>query len=83
MCYTGFRINEFLNLTPFSYDSKNNILTGGSKTTAGKTEMFRFTLRFFLLLKNGYQKKEKLFFVKKMALHILHGSSVKNATILL
>ncbi len=30
-----------------------------------KTEMFRFTLRFFLLLKNGYQKKGKTIFCKE------------------
>ena len=36
MCYTGFRITEFLNLTPFSYDAAANTLTGGIKTEAGK-----------------------------------------------
>lgn len=34
MCYTGFRIAEFLSLTPFSY--KGGILTGGLKTDAGR-----------------------------------------------
>ncbi len=36
MCYTGWRINEFLSLTPFSYDKEKRTLTGGSKTEAGK-----------------------------------------------
>lgn len=36
MCYTGFRISEFLELTPFSYDRANSTLTGGKKTAAGK-----------------------------------------------
>lgn len=36
LCYTGFRISEFLSLTPFQYDEKNNCLRGGMKTTAGK-----------------------------------------------
>lgn len=36
MCYTGFRISEFLELTPFSYDSSLNALKGGKKTEAGK-----------------------------------------------
>lgn len=36
MCYTGFRINEFLSLTPFSYNQDKKILTGGEKTDAGK-----------------------------------------------
>ncbi|MET0017860.1 tyrosine-type recombinase/integrase [Oscillibacter sp.] len=36
LCYTGFRINEFLKLTPFSYDRAEDFLRGGSKTEAGK-----------------------------------------------
>lgn len=36
LCYTGFRISEFLSLTPFSYDKKKDCLCGGMKTEAGK-----------------------------------------------
>lgn len=38
MCYTGFRINEFLTLTKFSIHTAGNItlLVGGEKTEAGK-----------------------------------------------
>lgn len=36
LCYTGWRIQEFLDLTPFSYDANNHTLTGGCKTEAGK-----------------------------------------------
>lgn len=38
MCYTGFRINEFLTLTKFSVHKAGNItlLVGGEKTDAGK-----------------------------------------------
>lgn len=36
MCYTGWRIQEFCNLTRFSWDEKNGTLTGGLKTEAGK-----------------------------------------------
>lgn len=39
LCYTGFRINEFLSLTRFSYDEKEKTLTGGSKTAAGKNRV--------------------------------------------
>ena len=35
LCYTGFRIGELLDLTPFSYDAKAQTLTGGKKTAAG------------------------------------------------
>ncbi len=36
LCYTGFRINELLTLTPFNFDRKARVLIGGSKTAAGK-----------------------------------------------
>lgn len=36
MCYTGFRVSEFLELTPFSYDRSLNALRGGKKTEAGR-----------------------------------------------
>lgn len=39
MCYTGFRITEFLSLTPFSYDKAADTLTGGIKTEAGKNRV--------------------------------------------
>lgn len=39
MCYTGFRISEFLGLTPLSYDWKNGCLQGGIKTEAGKNRI--------------------------------------------
>ena len=36
MCYTGFRISEFLGLTVFSYHADGNYLQGGGKTRAGR-----------------------------------------------
>ena len=36
MCYTGFRIAEFLSLNRFSYNKEDDTLTGGMKTEAGK-----------------------------------------------
>lgn len=39
LCYTGFRINEFLSLTPFSYNIAEDYLIGGSKTVAGKNRI--------------------------------------------
>lgn len=39
MCYTGFRITEFLTLTKFSYDPIKCTLTGGNKTEAGKNRI--------------------------------------------
>ena len=39
LCYTGFRISEFLSLTPFQYDAESNCLRGGMKTEAGKNRI--------------------------------------------
>lgn len=39
LCYTGFRITEFLTLTRFSYDAEGDYLRGGIKTEAGKNRI--------------------------------------------
>lgn len=39
LCYTGFRITEFLLLTPASYNPTERTLTGGIKTAAGKNRV--------------------------------------------
>jgi len=39
LCYTGWRIQEFCNLTVFSYNDVNKTLTGGLKTDAGKNRV--------------------------------------------
>lgn len=36
LCYTGFRVSEFLGLTRFSYHADGNYLQGGMKTEAGR-----------------------------------------------
>lgn len=39
LCYTGFRITEFLTLTRFSYNAEARTLTGGIKTEAGRNRV--------------------------------------------
>ena len=39
MCYTGFRIAEFLELQPENYDTTNHALIGGKKTDAGRNRI--------------------------------------------
>lgn len=39
MCYTGWRISEFLELTEFNYNKDQQTLTGGKKTEAGKNRI--------------------------------------------
>lgn len=39
MCYTGFRVTEFLTLTPHCYDQQAGTLTGSLKTDAGRNRI--------------------------------------------
>lgn len=39
LCYTGFRVSEFLGLTRFSYNAKEDYLQGGLKTEAGRNRI--------------------------------------------
>ncbi len=39
LCYLGFRVTEFCQLTAESYDSAHSTLTGGIKTEAGKNRI--------------------------------------------
>lgn len=39
LCYTGWRINEFLSLKQENYNPENKTLTGGIKTDAGKNRI--------------------------------------------
>lgn len=39
LCYLGFRVSEFCQLTPASFDSTAKTLTGGLKTEAGKNRI--------------------------------------------
>lgn len=50
LCYTGFRINEFLSLTRFDYHEDGNYLVGGSKTEAGKNRVVPVHSRIVPLL---------------------------------
>ena len=36
LCYLGFRVSEFCQLTPADYNAKSKVLVGGLKTEAGK-----------------------------------------------
>lgn len=65
MCYTGFRINEFLSLTPFSYDCKNLTLSGGSKTAAGKDRIVPIHPKIQPIVEKWLSKKGQTIFCKE------------------
>ena len=56
MCYTGWRINEFLSLTPFSFNENDFTLTGGSKTAAGRNRTVPVSPKVLPYLKKWINK---------------------------
>lgn len=62
MCYTGFRISEFLGLTPFQCDIVKWTLTGGVKTKAGKNRTVPIHPSVRGYVKRFYERGEKKLF---------------------
>lgn len=58
LCYTGFRIGEFLALTPKSYDGQ--FLIGGSKTAAGKNRTVPVHPRIVPYVEKWVNRKERI-----------------------
>ena len=56
MCYTGFRVTEFLTLTPHCYDRQAGTLTGGLKTDAGRDRVVPVHHKIKPLLENWIAK---------------------------
>lgn len=65
MCYTGFRINEFLKLSSFSYSQENGTLTGGSKTSAGKNRIVPIHPKIHSIVEKWLSKKGQTIFCKE------------------
>lgn len=59
LMYTGYRINEFLDLKTEWIDIDNGLLIGGSKTDAGKNRIVPIHKRIMPLILKRYDKKEK------------------------
>lgn len=56
---TGFRINELLSLKTSNIDFKNNVLIGGSKTTAGKNRIVPISRHIKNLLLEFYNENNE------------------------
>lgn len=65
LCYTGFRINEFLSLTKFSYDPVQKTLTGGSKTDAGKDRTIPVHNKILPIIEGWYKTPGDYLFARK------------------
>lgn len=59
MIYTGFRIEEFLALTPFDVDMKNKTMRGGVKTEAGKNRIIPIHPKIILYIAALYNEKKE------------------------
>ena len=57
LCYLGFRVSEFCELTPFSYDPQAKTLTGGKKTAAGKNRVVPVHEKIQPIIEKWYARK--------------------------
>ena len=55
LCYTGFRVSEFCQLTRFSYDPKAKTLRGGLKTAAGKDRIVPVHPKILPIIERWYK----------------------------
>ena len=60
MCYTGWRIQEYLNLTIFDYDRAERTLKGGLKTEAGKNRIVPVPEKVRPYVEQFYSESDKL-----------------------
>ncbi|MBQ9599823.1 MAG: site-specific integrase [Clostridia bacterium] len=60
MCYTGWRIQEYLNLTIFDYDRAERTLKGGLKTEAGKNRVVPVPEKVRPYVEQFYSESDKL-----------------------
>jgi integrase len=64
MIYTGFRLTEFITLTPFSYDAAAGTLTGGIKTEAGYDRVVPVHKKIKPIIEKWLSKKGQVIFCK-------------------
>lgn len=74
LIYTGFRPNEMLNLTRFSYSPDDHILTGGFKTEAGTNRPVPVSPKILPIIERLYAKADPWLFPDK------NGHKLNDAT---
>ena len=58
LCYTGWRVTEFCNLSKFSYDPKAHTLTGGIKTDAGRDRIVPVHSKILPIIERWYSASQ-------------------------
>ena len=61
MCYTGWRIQEYCNLTVFDYDRSEHTFKGGLKTEAGKERIVPVPEKLIPFVEDAFSKRERLY----------------------
>lgn len=56
LCYLGFRVSEFCQLTPAAFNPKAHTLTGGLKTDAGKNRVVPVHHKILPIVERWYQR---------------------------
>lgn len=69
LCYTGFRVTEFCQLTKFSYDPKNKTLTGGIKTEAGENRVVPVHPKIQPIIERWYNASKGVLFAREDGKH--------------
>jgi integrase len=64
LCYTGFRVDEFLSLTQFAYNDKMQTLISGSKTEAGRERTIPIHSKLQPIIKRWASKKGDYLYCK-------------------
>lgn len=65
LIYTGFRVNELINMKKDKVDLVNRTLTGGSKTVAGQDRVVPIHPKIYELIKNEMMKNKTYLFEKE------------------
>lgn len=65
LCYTGFRVTEFCQLTKFSYDPKAKTLTGGIKTEAGENRIVPVHSKIQPIIEKWYAASKGVLFPRE------------------
>lgn len=58
LCYTGWRVSEFCQLTRFSYDAKAKTLRGGLKTAAGRDRVVPLHPKIVPIVERWYKSSQ-------------------------
>lgn len=78
LCYLGFRVTEFCELTHFSYDPKNQLISGGLKTDAGRDRVVPVHKKIQPIVKAWYDRGCDALYADKNGKHYNKDRFLRN-----